>query len=442
MISAAIGAETATPTCTQVIVWGQSRAVMTARAAMSVIATASASSVIMMRSPLLGGGGKFPSCPYTWSYVAEATNHPSSNPRQNVIQITRLWWGISVRERHISRQRMLIGDREGAPMTTISGVDEADDGDQRWPVSRDDATEPFMMTVGEEEVVDQHLDDAEAAMMINLDADLLAPEEPLAGEWTSELISAENDELDDAESREDDAACDPLGAEERWRQHLVLYENAKAASFRGPPVEKWWAALIEYAVGVLKGKIYTGEIYGMVKKRDHRRKRRWGVSPTQAQQAVLRYVPQEREQLAVDVVLDACELWMAYEKKGRGYDPALGKTCESFLVELCKDTFPNAFRRWQTAHNARAAEITESDLGVSLAELRGAGAQQRLDDEAARADAIDRVWKVLRNERERVIVSMQFAGYSHKEIGDALKMTPKAVSRALERITQREGKRR
>lgn len=326
-------------------------------------------------------------------------------------------------------------------MTTVSGVDEADDGDQRRPVPRDDLTEP-LMTVGEEEVVDQHLDDAETAMMINLDADLLAPEEPLDGEWTNRLIGGEDGEFDEDEPREDDATSDPLGDEERWRQHLVLYENAKAANFSGPPVEKWWAALVGYAVGVLKGKIFTGEIYGMVKKRDQRGKRRWGVSPTQTQQAVLRYVPQEREELAVDVVLDACELWMTYESKGRGYNPALGKTCESFLVELCKDTFPNAFRRWQTAHNARAAEITATDLGVDIAALRAGDAQQRLDDEAARADAIDRVWKLLKTEREQAIVAMQFAGHSHKEIGDALNMTPKAVSRALERITQREGKRR
>ncbi|WP_173008597.1 sigma-70 family RNA polymerase sigma factor [Mycolicibacterium sp. P1-18] len=318
---------------------------------------------------------------------------------------------------------------------TVSDVEEADDGDPRWAAVPQDPADP--LTESEEHTVAQHLDDAEVAMLLTLAADVVAPP-AVVGEWTNTLIGEDDDETTEVEDRDDDPTHDPLSGEERWRQHLVLYEKAKKANFSGPSVEKMWIALVQYAVGTLMSKIGSGEIYGMVKKRDQPGKHHWGVSPSDTQAMTLLHVRQEREDLAMEVVLDACELWMRYESDGTGYDPTRGKTLESYLVELCKDTFTNAFRRWQRRHDKREKESTASDLGIDIAEMRGTAARHRLDDQEATADRIERVRNGLRNEREQTLVTMRLAGCPDEEIAEKLGITPKAASRAWERIVNRE----
>lgn len=326
--------------------------------------------------------------------------------------------------------------------TTTSTDEAAEDGEGRLSAA-DEGTD-HVLTVGDDEVAAGHLGAAEQAMMRDLE---------------QEVQPGAADRVDDGGGLVEGRDCGQqdcvVDEEIRWQRRLLLYdsdvelyEGAKAEGFSGKWTDELFRELSKYAVGVVQAMLVSGEIYGLVAEIGR------PVYPSGPQREMLVMLKMEREALAFDVVAEAFVLWMRFEANGTGWNSALGKALPGYLVDLCKRTFSNAFRDWQKAQGYRLdrhgkealSELAAGSFGLSIeevAEMRGVhghgeriGAQQSAEwyDEL-----IERLWSQLKNSREKTIVGMLLAGNSHKEIAEELGTTPKAVSRAWDRIKQRAG---
>ncbi len=322
-------------------------------------------------------------------------------------------------------------------MAITTSTDEAGEDGERLSGS-DEGTDQ-VLTVGDDEVADDHLGAAEKAMIDDLEQDVQQLTVAVEGQGQGQVDGIDGDDLVEGQ--------DPVAGEEsRWRHRLVLYENdvqlyegAKAEGFTGKWTDELFRQLGTYAIGVLQGMLVSGEIYGLVAEIGR------PVFPTLRQRETLVLLKGERETLAFDVTAEAFVLWMRYEASGTGWNNSLGKALPSYLVEQCKWTFTAVFRDWQ---KARGGEVAASVFGLNIdqiAEMRGVHGHGELLDGRETAqwydELIEGLWSRLKNDREKTIVGKLLAGSSHKEIAEELggNTTPKAVSRAWERIKQREG---
>jgi len=244
-----------------------------------------------------------------------------------------------------------------------TSTDEAGEDGERLSGS-DEGTDQ-VLTVGDDEVADDHLGAAEKAMIDDLEQDVQQLTVAVEGQGQGQVDGIDGDDLVEGQ--------DPVAGEEsRWRHRLVLYENdvqlyegAKAEGFTGKWTDELFRQLGTYAIGVLQGMLVSGEIYGLVAEIGR------PVFPTLRQRETLVLLKGERETLAFDVTAEAFVLWMRYEASGTGWNNSLGKALPSYLVEQCKWTFTAVFRDWQ---KARGGEVAASVFGLNIdqiAEMRG-----------------------------------------------------------------------
>lgn len=312
----------------------------------------------------------------------------------------------------------------------ITNVDDTADDDSA-PTAAVAEHNDQALTAGQNAEVDGHLAAANQAMIHDLEQEV--QDHPAC--LDDELAAA-------ATVQDDDAAGEPVGREARWRHRQLvlfesdaeLYDGAKAEGFNGKWTSELFKHLGRYAEGTIQRMLVDLSIYDIVA--DNGRP----VRVSDPEKEILALVKSERHELARDVVVEGFVLWIRYEVAGTGYDAEMGKGLGGYLVDRCLDTFPATFRKWQQARK----ESTATALGLDIEQLvdrHGAHDQvDRLeaDDRAQRREErVAGIWLRL-NDREKQIVGRKLAGKTHNVIAEELGMTAKAVSRAWERIMQRE----
>ncbi|TMM37018.1 MAG: sigma-70 family RNA polymerase sigma factor [Actinobacteria bacterium] len=211
----------------------------------------------------------------------------------------------------------------------------------------------------------------------------------------------------------DDEYADRLAADR------VLYERLADLDFVGSAWDEFAEALIGYALPVCTGWLRSGLIFKLCAERSV------PVGPTPTNWTV-----EDRHELALETVALALARFRSGAQLGRGWDPAGGASLKTFFMGRCIYAFVQVYRNWRRSDTLGGVtlvfdlrELPEGGTG-DPADLAIAGEQVR--------DALDEL-----DPRTRAILILVAEGYSHREIGEILHITPRAVEGAVHRHRRR-----
>jgi len=216
--------------------------------------------------------------------------------------------------------------------------------------------------------------------------------------------------MPDSEARDDP---DRLAADR------VLYERLADLDFAGPAYDEFAEALTAYALPVCASWLRIGLMFRLCADRNV------PVGPPPAN-----WTGDDRHELAMETIALALARFRANARHGRGWDPAGGASLKTYFMGQCIYAFVQVYRNWRRSDTLGGVtlvfDIRELPHGATgdPAELAVAGEQVR--------DALDEL-----DPRTRTIVTLVAEGYSHREIAEILRTTPRAVEGALHRHRRR-----
>ncbi|MEB8342588.1 RNA polymerase sigma factor [Streptomyces endophyticus] len=223
-------------------------------------------------------------------------------------------------------------------------------------------------------------------------------------------------------SIQDDERRAAEGAD-RIEADRVLVEHLRARGFTGPSYQQFEAALVDYALPVLKGWMRTGEIF--------RKCREYG-RPVRADETLARWERDEQEELAALTVAHALKQFRDRALIAEGWRPTGGASITTYFVGACVLQFPNQF-------HSLMSEKRRWEAGVSSASADDPTGQPPFDDPshlAALRDEVDQMLGLLPPELRKA-AEMIRDGYTHAEAAKALGITPGALSERFRRIRPR-----
>jgi hypothetical protein len=187
---------------------------------------------------------------------------------------------------------------------------------------------------------------------------------------------------------------------DRRLQDEQLYAHLRATSFQGDDYDDYIATMIDYATGVLWKMIRDDELWGALEKirRPRTRPLDWSES--------------DREQLVADSVTDG---FLDFHNKvlvADRWDPS-SASLRTLLVRYCLGRFADHYQKWQRRSLTRLSQQAQRDP-----DFRG-------PQQTPSAEHI-----ALAKQSVAELSQEQFAhgaGYSHKEIGQMLNISGRAV---------------
>lgn len=189
-----------------------------------------------------------------------------------------------------------------------------------------------------------------------------------------------------------------------------------------------------YGLGILRGWLYTGAIFGQVYAKTRNRLR-----PPDGP-----LCEDARETLATDTVIAALRVFRERILKQNRWDPARGASLKTFFIGQCCFQFANAYRKWERAE--RRWNLSSSEVARDYAERDRTGTpgvDEQVIRRAAAADAL----RSLSTETARAALRLTALGYSQAEIAEQLEVADaKSVENLLNyqrrRLAQRQGQER
>ncbi|GAB7038254.1 MULTISPECIES: RNA polymerase sigma factor [Catenuloplanes] len=184
--------------------------------------------------------------------------------------------------------------------------------------------------------------------------------------------------------------------------------------FEGPRYDRFARDLCDYALPVLKGWLYSGEIFGLCAKV------RIFLHPTERELARLHHDADAREELAAMTVAVALRKFRNIALVGGGWTADGGACLTTYFMGACKLVFAGELRRVRD-QDRRWRQQDACDVRPELA----------ADDPAAIAVGTDLVRYHLDrvDERTAVCVALHIDGYTHEQIAKSLGdgTSPRAV---------------
>jgi hypothetical protein len=212
------------------------------------------------------------------------------------------------------------------------------------------------------------------------------------------------------------------GVEPECSQHIKADEEIvkilRSASFCGPAWREFAEELVRYGLPVMIYWLVTGRIFVMCQARG------FGLERPECND----WARADLEGFADEVVARGLNTFKQALQDGEWHSDG-GATLRTFFMGACVLEFPNLYRKWWSNADSRWLKfavlapciVVSSSLPLDSGEL------------VAMRIAIQEALKNIVDERTRTAVILQSEGYSYREIGKSLGITPPEVKALLRR---------
>lgn len=204
-------------------------------------------------------------------------------------------------------------------------------------------------------------------------------------------------------------------AADRLRMDELLVQHFRECGLAGPRWDEFLRRLLEHGLKIVAGLVRSGAMFARCGQ--HGRHLRQQVIP-----------PDEVEELASDAVFEGYVYFRDHGLIGKQWTAERGQPVNEYFVNACVLAFPNVYRRWQTrSHGWREVHLMDS-----LAGLDHVGVEETPEDAVMAQQAANAVFAEM-SEDSRKLLFLQDQGYTHAEIAELTRLTPRAVEARLRR---------
>lgn len=196
--------------------------------------------------------------------------------------------------------------------------------------------------------------------------------------------------------------------------------------FAGPRFEMLKTGLAGYGLPVIRALIRTRRIFPLTYQRGR---------PVTCPETVRLHLdghPDDRQELALDVIAEALRLFRDHALIGRRWDPSRGASLTTYFVGAGISVFPNVFRRWLKEFAVDRDQVTPVEQVPEV---------HARDDPAVIVCAYDSLRAVLATTADspvlRATVAALIEGASYEEIAQRYGVSPAALKQQVYRWRRR-----
>ncbi len=240
------------------------------------------------------------------------------------------------------------------------------------------------------------------------------------------------DEEIDRELEGSSLDADDVRAAQARLDEARLVDDILATGFDGQSYQQLSDDLWLYSFPVMKVLIRTGKITALVRR--HAPTRVFTMHPED--QAVLAKSVEERDALAVDVIIKALADFKRNALGKRGWDPAGGASLRTYFIGTCALNFPDAYHAW----SARRAERLDKIAHAHKVDLSRLGEQVgTLADPYEAAATRDIARRIVKEAppATKLILGLILQDLTMAQIAAELGLTERAVEGRLYRLRRR-----
>lgn len=210
-------------------------------------------------------------------------------------------------------------------------------------------------------------------------------------------------------------SSDSALAAERLRMDGVLVQHFRESGLTGPRWDQFHRQLLGHGLTIVTKLVRSGAMFSRCGQQGrflHRQD----------------IPPQEAEELASDAVYEGYVYFRDRGLLGREWSVEHGLPLDEYFVNACVLAFPNVYRRWQTrAHGWQDVRLVDS-----VASLEHVVTEATPEDAVIEQAAANAAFATLSEDGKRLLF-LHDQGYSHAEIGELMRLTPRAVEGRIRR---------
>lgn len=210
-------------------------------------------------------------------------------------------------------------------------------------------------------------------------------------------------------------SSDSALAAERLRVDGVLVQHLRESGLTGPLWDHFQRQLLGRGLTIVTRLVRSGAMFA-----------RCGKHGRYLHQEAIAL--DEAEELASDAVFDGFVIFCERGLLGKEWSAEHGQPLSEYFVNACVLAFPNVYRRWQTRMNS----WRDVDLLDSFAALEQVVAEGTPEDAVVEQQAANAAFAALSEDNRRLLL-LHDEGYSHAEIAELTRLTPRAVEGRLRR---------
>lgn len=207
-------------------------------------------------------------------------------------------------------------------------------------------------------------------------------------------------------------------AADRLHMDGVFVQYFRESGCAGPVWRAYLNELLGYGLEIVTNLVKSGAMFVRCDRHGHRLYR----------QDVL---PHEAEELASEAVMEGLNLFRDNGVLGGSWSIEHGQPLKEYFINACVLVFPNVYRKWRTSSNAWR-EWHLLDAWSRLEHVAAGGAPE---DAVMAREAVDAVFADLSEDR-RTLLFLKDQNYSHAEIAEFMRTTPRAVEGKLKRAKE------
>ncbi|NGY57484.1 hypothetical protein G7043_00910 [Lentzea sp. NEAU-D13] len=210
-------------------------------------------------------------------------------------------------------------------------------------------------------------------------------------------------------------SSDSALAADRLRMDGVLVQHFRESGLSGPRWDQFHRQLLGHGLAIVTKLVRSGAMFSRCGR--HGRYLH--------QQDITR---QEAEELASDAVFEGFVYFRDRGLLGKEWSVERGQPLKEYFVNACVLAFPNVYRRWQRhAHGWQDVRLVDS-----LASLENVVTEGTPEDAVIEQAAANAAFAALSEDNRRLLF-LHDQGYSHAEIGELLRLSPRAVEGRIRR---------
>ncbi|MDX8033684.1 sigma factor-like helix-turn-helix DNA-binding protein [Lentzea sp. BCCO 10_0856] len=213
-------------------------------------------------------------------------------------------------------------------------------------------------------------------------------------------------------------SSDSALAADRLRIDGVLVQHFRESGLTGPRWDQFHRQLLGHGLTIVTKLVRSGAMFS-----------RCGRHGRYLHQQEIS--PQEAEELASDAVFDGFVYFRDRGLLGRQWSVEHGQPLTEYFVNACVLAFPNVYRRWQR----RVSGWQDVRLVDSFASLDNIVTEGTPEDAVIEQAAANAAFAALSEDNRRLLF-LHDQGYSHAEIAELLRLTPRAVEGRIRRARQ------
>ncbi|MFS8102992.1 hypothetical protein LFM09_38275 [Lentzea alba] len=205
-------------------------------------------------------------------------------------------------------------------------------------------------------------------------------------------------------------------AADRLHTDDVFVRYFRQSGLAGPVWHEFLRRLLGYGVTIVTNLVESGAMFARCGKQGHHLHRQ--------------HVPaHEVDELVNDAVWEGFVFFRDKGVLGEQWTAGHGQPVNEYFINACVLAFPNVYRRWQTRVNGWR-DVQLLDSWARLEQVVAGGAPEDL---VMARQAVDAVFAEL-SEDSRTLLFLQDQKYSHAEIAEFMRITPRAVEARLRRV--------